>query len=155
MCKNFPEINTYLCHHQTEAGFESLDPAGARQSYAPYQLPLGHGSSWFSKLISGAYQRWADCEIFQSESNPDQQKFNPIQSWSGKFLKIIGPIQSWSAHVKPCMLFCLLRQNRHSFLAFPKFNMAMFILQSEAKALLELFAIRWTRLVELIKWQGW
>jgi len=37
------------------------------------------------------------------------------------------------------MLFCLMRQNRHSFLAFPKFNMAMFILQSEAKALLELF----------------
>jgi len=29
-----------------------------------------------------------------------------------------------------------MRQNRHSFLAFPKFNMAMFILQSEAKALL-------------------
>jgi len=36
---NFPEINTYLCH-QTEAGFEPLNPAGARQSYAPYQLPL-------------------------------------------------------------------------------------------------------------------
>jgi len=30
-------------------------------------------------------------------------------------------------------------ENRHSFLVFPKFNMAMFILQSEEKALLELF----------------
>jgi len=41
MCKKIPEINTYLCHHQTEAGFDPLNPAGARQSYAPYQLPLG------------------------------------------------------------------------------------------------------------------
>jgi len=56
-----------------------------------------------------------------------------------KFLKIIGPIQSWSAHAKPCMLFCLMRQNRHSFLTVPKFNLAMFILPSEAKVLLELF----------------
>jgi len=26
-------------------------------------------------------------------------------------LKIISPIQSWSAHIKPCILFCLMRQN--------------------------------------------
>jgi len=45
MCKNFPEIDAYFCHHKTEAGFEPLNPEGARQSYAPYQLPLGHGSS--------------------------------------------------------------------------------------------------------------
>jgi len=36
---------TYLCHPQTEAAFESLNQAGAKQGYAPYQLPLGHGSS--------------------------------------------------------------------------------------------------------------
>jgi len=42
-------------------------------------------------------QRWADCEIFQSESSPDPMKLNPIQSWSPNFLKIISPIQSWSA----------------------------------------------------------
>jgi len=45
MCKNFPQLNTYLCHHQTEARFEPRNPAGAKQSYAPYQLPPGHGSS--------------------------------------------------------------------------------------------------------------
>jgi len=50
--------------------------------------------------MSGSYQRWADFEIFQSESSPDPIKLNPIQSWSAKFLKIIIPIQSWSAHEK-------------------------------------------------------
>jgi len=69
-----------------------------------------------------------------------------VQSWSAKIesdpvmickiLKIIGPIQSWSAQVKPCILFCLMRKNRHRFLAFAKFNMAMFILLWKAKALL-------------------
>ena len=43
---------------------------------------------------SGSDLEMSDCEIFQSESNPDPQKFNPIQSWSTKFLKIISPIQS-------------------------------------------------------------
>jgi len=37
-------------------------------------------------------QRWADCEIFQSESSPDPIKLNPIQSWSAKFWK--SPVQS-------------------------------------------------------------
>jgi len=32
-----------------------------------------------------------------------------------------------------------MRQKRHSFLAFPKFNKALSILPSEAKALVELF----------------
>jgi len=40
-------------------------------------------------------------------------------------------------------------------LPFPKFNEAVFILTSEAKALLELFDISRTQLVELLKWQGW
>jgi len=45
-----------------------------------------------------------------------------------------------------------MRQNRHSLLAFSKFNKEMFILLSEAKALLELsFVIRQTWLVELVK----
>jgi len=48
-------------------------------------------------------QRWADCEIFQSESSPDPKKLNPIQTWSAKFFKIIGPIQSWLANVKSCV----------------------------------------------------
>jgi len=56
----------------------------------------------------GLPQRWADCEIFQSESSPDLIKLNPIQSWSAKFLKIISPIQSWSAHVKSRI--CILNQ---------------------------------------------
>jgi len=92
--------------------------------------------SAFCAMTPSLFQRWADCEIFQSESNPDPQKFNLIQSWSTKYLKIISSIQSWSVHVKPCILFCLMRQNRLSLLAFPKFNKAVFILPSEAKALL-------------------
>ena len=67
----------------------------------------------------GLLQRWADCEIFQSESSPDPIKLNPIQSWSAKFLKIISPIQSWSTHAKR--------------------DRPIFILPREAKALLELF----------------
>jgi len=42
-----------------------------------------------------------------------------------------------------------------SFAISKKFNKAVFILPSEAKALLELFAIRWTQLVKLVKWQAW
>jgi len=38
-----------------------------------------------------------------------------------------------------------MRQNRHNLLAFPKFNKAVFILPQEAKALLELIAIRLTQ----------
>ena len=71
------------------------------------------------KLKSGSSQRWADCENFQSESSPDPMKLNPIQSWSAKFLKVIGPIQSFSANVKSCI----------------------FILPYEAKELLELFCL--------------
>jgi len=44
-----------------------------------------------------------------------------------------------------------MRQNILSLLAFPKFNKAVFILPSEAKALLSYLAIRQTRLVELVK----
>jgi len=66
-----------------------------------------------------AIQRWADCEVFQSKSSPDPMKLNPIQSWSAKFLKIIGPIHSWSANVKSYI----------------------FILPHEAKELRELFCL--------------
>jgi len=38
-----------------------------------------------------------------------------------------------------------MKQNRHYRLKFPKFNKAVFILPSEAEALLEIFAIRWTQ----------
>jgi len=38
-------------------------------------------------------------------------------------------------------------------LAFPKFDKAVSIFPSEAKALLKLF-FRQTRLVELVRWQG-
>ena len=119
-------------------------------------------------LVVATQQRWADCEIFQSESSPAPTKLNPIQSWSAKFLKIMSPIQSWSANVKLSIIFCLMRQkhclsyfafsqiqllegkivpsvlwhmrqNRHSFLALQKFNMAVSILPSEDKALLDSF----------------
>ena len=52
-----------------------------------------------------------------------------VQSWSAKvesdpvlirkFFKIISPIQSWSAHIKPCILFCLM--SRASFCNFCNF----------------------------------
>ena len=63
-------------------------------------------------------QKWVDCEIFQSESNPDLKKLNPIQSWPAKCLKIISLIQSWPAYVM------------------------FYILPHEAKALLEPFCLQ-------------
>ena len=36
--------------------------------------------------------RWADCEIFQSDSSPDRKKLNPVQFWSVDFFKVISPI---------------------------------------------------------------
>jgi len=102
--------------------------------------------------IGADWQRWADSEFVEFESSSVPIKLNPIQSWSAKCLKIIIPIQSWSANVKSCIfilphqakelleLFChqtnttswrqnssssaffLMRQSRHSLLAFPKFN---------------------------------
>ena len=49
-------------------------------------------------------QRLGDCEIFQSESNPDSKKIKYAPILICKFLKIISPIQSWSVHVKTCIL---------------------------------------------------
>ena len=103
------------------------------------------------------YQRWADCEIVQSKSNPDPQKFNPIQSWSTKFLKIISPIQSWSTHVKPCILFCLMRQNRHNLMRQMRHNFWHFqnlirqclFCHQRQKHCWSYFAIRRTQLVVL------
>ena len=66
-----------------------------------------------------APQRWADCEIFQSESNPDPKKLNPMQSWCEKLFRVVSPIQSWSTHIKP----------------------RIFILPQKTKALLELFCL--------------
>jgi len=74
----------------------------------------------FLILSISSDQRWADWEIFQSESSPDPMKSNPIQSWSAKFLKIIIPIQFWSTNVKSCI----------------------FILPHGVKELLELFCLQ-------------
>jgi len=52
-------------------------------------------------------QRWADCEISQSESSPDPIKFNPIQSWS--------------AHVKSCIIFC--QKHYWSYFAFSQIQL--------------------------------
>jgi len=85
---------------------------------------ISEESSLFAHYLTHMYQRWTDCDIFQSESSPDSIKLNPIQSWSAKFLKIISPIQSWSAHVKLCILFCLMRQKHHwSYFAFSQIQM--------------------------------
>jgi len=37
---------------------------------------------------AAAWQRWADCKIFQSESSPDPKKLNLIQSWTANFWKL-------------------------------------------------------------------
>jgi len=70
---------------------------------------------------------------------------SPIQSCSAEFLRIIIPIQSWSAHAKPCILFCIMKQNWYSLLAFPKLKKAVLMLPSKAKTLLEFFCHRRTR----------
>ena len=94
-----------------------------------------------------------------------------VQSWSAKvesdpvlIRKIFENHQSDPVLIRPykTMRFILphgAKQPREAKythpLPFPKFNKAVFILPSEAKALLVLFAIRWTQLVEFVKWQGW
>ena len=72
-------------------------------------------------IFGSAYRRWANCEIFQSESSPDPIKLNPIQSWSAKFLKIISPIQSWTANVKSCayILPHVVKQQLELFCLYP------------------------------------
>ena len=128
------------------------------------------------------YQRWADHEIFQSGFSPVPMKLHPIQSWSAKFLKIISPIQSWSARVKMYFYFaswgktttgailplakydwlkakyfqqcfCPMRQNRHSLLAFPKFNKEVSTRHQREKYFWSYSAISRIRLLGLLKWQ--
>jgi len=71
------------------------------------------------ELKSSKIQRWADCEIFQSEFSPDPIKLNSIQFWSAQFLKITSPIQSWSANVKPCIfIFPCEAKNYWSYFTF-------------------------------------
>ena len=119
-----------------------------------------------------------------NQSSLDPIQLNAIQSWSAKFLKIISPIQSWSAHVKSCILFCLMRQKHYwSYFAFSQIQLVVakivpaVLLRHEEKQtqpfrisknltrlyLLCLyrikhcwsyFAIRRIRLVGLVLWQG-
>ena len=111
------------------------------------------GSCFKLGWTTGCQQRWAECEIFQYESDSDSQKLNPIQSWSAKFWKLSvrpSPDPPMWNHV---FYFASWGKIDTVFLAFPTFNMAIFILLSEAKALL--FCLWRTRLIKLVKWQGW
>jgi len=69
--------------------------------------PTASEFSNFSKYIFFAFpckcQRWADCEIIQSESSPDLQNFwkSPVQS---------SPDPPMWNHV---LLFCLMRQKNY------------------------------------------
>ena len=91
-------------------------------------------------------QKWADCEIFQSESSPDLQIFENHQSdpvlirqckimyfyfasWGKRTTWAILPFTNYdwlkAKYFQQCL--CLLRQNRHSLSALPKFNKKMSI----------------------------
>jgi len=93
--------------------------------------PPGHNGprpntpqAFSQKCFIAHRQRWADCEIFQSESTPDPIKLNPIQSWSAKFFKIISPIQSWSANVKSCIYILPHEaENNWSYFAFSQIRL--------------------------------
>jgi len=50
--------------------------------------------------------------------------------------------------------FCLMIQNWHSLLAFPKFNKEVSIRHQRQKHCWSYFAVRRVRLLELVKWQG-
>jgi len=50
--------------------------------------------------------------------------------------------------------FCLVRQNRHSLLAFTKFNKEVSIRHQRQKHCWSYFAVRRDRLLGLVKWQG-
>ena len=49
--------------------------------------------------------------LLQTRDERTVKFFSPSPIQIRKILKIISPIQSWSANIKPCVLFCLMRQN--------------------------------------------
>jgi len=128
--KILPKIlNEWLCNVQllprvwilkisTKAFSISLSVSGSRLKLVFwYPYPVANYIQPANRIvvISAGYQRWADCEIFQSESSPDPIYLNQIQSWSAKVFEITTPIQSRSANVKSC----ILRQNNYwSYFAF-------------------------------------
>ena len=87
---------------------------------SPAHLYMPHlYSHCLHTIICVMLQRWADWEIFQTDSSPDPIKLNPIQSWSAKFLEMISPIQSWSANAKSCIFILPHEANYYwSYFAF-------------------------------------
>ena len=100
--------------------------------------------------MEGWRQRGVDCENFQSQSNPDTIESGPVlickifenhqsdqvficqcktmyfyfASWGKKTIGAILPSAKYdwlkAKYFQQC--FCLMGQNRHSLLVFPKFN---------------------------------
>ena len=114
-----------------------------------------------------AYQRWATVKLFspspiliqkiiqsclirklflnhQSDLvpiRPSKTVYFYFVSWNKNTAGVILPLakHDWLKAKSFQQCFCLMSQNRHSFLAFPKFNKVVSILPHEAKALLELY----------------
>jgi len=79
-----------------------------------------------------------------------------FSSWSKETTRAILPFANYdwlkAKYFEQCL--CLMRQNRHSLLAFPKFNKKVSIRHQRQKHCWSYFAVRRVQLLGLAKWQG-
>jgi len=74
---------------------------------------------WRKFSVLPDWQRWADWEIFQSDSSPDPIKLNPIPSWSANFWKSSVRSSTDPPMQNHVFLFCLMKQKHYwSYFAF-------------------------------------
>ena len=116
--------------------------------------------SWFDKIESDPVLIRKLFENHQSDPVLIRQ-FKIINfyfaSWGKRTAGAILPLAKYdwlkAKWFQQC--FCPMRQNRHSLLAFPKFNKEVSIWHQKEKHCWSYFAIRRIRLLGLVKWQGW
>ena len=88
MSKTSAELNTCLCHHQTEAGFEPLNQAGARAT---------HLASCYEATESGKQQIK---EVRKKKFNRKTREQRQLLGESGFVLRIAPPSLSRDRRIK-------------------------------------------------------
>jgi len=135
------------------------------------------GKQWCTAEMSGLWnfsvrvQSWTD----KIESDPvllhqifENHQSDPVlirqckiiyfyfASWGKRTTRAILPLTKYdwlkAKYFQQCLY--LMRQNRHSLLAFPKFNKEGYIRHQRQKHCWRYFAVRRVRLLGLVKWQG-
>ena len=79
---------------------------------------------YLAKPLVPRKQRWADCEIFQSESRPDPIKLNPIQSCPQDLKKSLVRSSPAPQMWNHSFFFCLMKQkNCWSYFSFSQIRL--------------------------------